>query len=81
MKTLKLALAAALLLGTVGTVGAANAAVIGFDIGNVAIGYSDGYYDGGHHWHKWAHHSDMVAYQHAHGDGYHEWRHDDKHHH
>jgi hypothetical protein len=81
MKTLKLALAASLLLGTVSVAGVANAAVIGFDIGNVAVGYSDGYYDSGHHWHKWARHDDMVAYQHSHGDGYHEWRHDDKHHH
>jgi len=79
MKTLKLALVAALL---VGTAGAANAAVgISFDIGNVAVGYSDGYWDNAHHWHKWAHRGDMAAYRSAHADGYHTWRHDDKRHH
>jgi hypothetical protein len=75
---LKAALVASLLAGTVGV---GNAAGIGFNIGDVSVGYSDGYYDGGHHFHKWARHDDMVAWQHSHADGYHEWRHDDKHHH
>jgi hypothetical protein len=79
MKTLlKTALVASLLIGTA-SVG--NAAGIGFNIGNVSIGYSDGYYDTGHRFHRWAHHDDMVAWQHAHADGYHEWRHNDRHHH
>lgn len=60
----------------------ANAAVtVGFDIGNVAIGYSDGYYDGGHHWHRWRHHSDQVRFRQAHADMYHQWRHNDRRHH
>ena len=61
--------------------GVANAATIGFDFGNVAIGYSDGYYDNGHHWHNWRRHDDMVRWQHDHADAYHGWRHNDKHHH
>jgi hypothetical protein len=45
MKTLlKTALVVSLLIGTA-SVG--NAAGIGFNIGNVSIGYSDGYYDTG----------------------------------
>jgi hypothetical protein len=79
MKTLlKSALVASLLIGTV-SIG--NAAGIGFNIGNVSLGFSDGYYDNGHHFHRWARHDDMVAWQHAHGDHYNGWRHDDKHHH
>ena len=77
-KTLKIALAAALLAGSVGT---ADAAVgIGFNIGNVSVGFSDGYWDNNHHWHKWAHRADLEHYRAAHGDSYHEWRHDDRNH-
>ncbi len=60
--------------------GGANAAVT-FDIGNVAIGYSDGYWDNDHHWHKWAHRADMTRYQKEHADNYRTWRHDDPKHH
>ena len=74
---LKGALVASLLVASV-SVG--NAAGIGFSIGNVSIGYSDGYWDNSHHWHRWARHDDMVAWQHAHGDRYHEWRHNDRRH-
>ena len=77
-KTLKIALAAALLAGSVGT---ADAAVgIGFNLGNVSVGFSDGYWDSNHHWHKWARRADMERYRTAHADSYHEWRHDDRNH-
>jgi len=80
MHTSMKCVAVALLLSV--SAGVANAAVsVGFDIGNVAIGYSDGYYDNGHHWHRWAHRDDLAAYRGAHADSYHEWRHNDKHHH
>jgi hypothetical protein len=75
---LKSALVASLLVGTAGI---GNAATVGFNIGDVSIGYSDGYWDQGHHWHRWAHRGDAAAYRSAHSDGYHEWRHDDKRHH
>ena len=69
-------------LGSALAVSSANAAVtVGFDIGNVALGYSDGYYDNDHHFHRWAHRADMNAWRSAHGEGYHAWRHDDKRHH
>ena len=61
---------------------AAHAAVgIRFDIGNVAIGYTDGYYDRDHHWHHWQHRADMERWRHDHDSDYHAWRHDDRHHH
>lgn len=64
------------------TFASAEAAVrAGFDIGNVAIGYSDGYYDNAHHWHHWRHDADMDKYRQAHADSYHDWRHDDRNHH
>jgi len=72
-------IAAALVLAV--SAGTANAAVhVGFDFGNVAIGYSDGYYDNGHHWHNWRRSADMHQWQHDHADNYHGWRHNDKHH-
>jgi hypothetical protein len=75
----KIALAASLLIGTAG---AANAAVgIGFNLGNVSVGFSDGYWDNSHHWHRWAHHGDAERFRHDHAAMYHEWRHDDRHHH
>jgi hypothetical protein len=77
-KNLKAALLAALF---VGTMGAANAASIGFRIGDVSVGYSDGYWDNHHRWHRWARHEDMEAWRTAHADMYHDWRHDDRRHH
>ena len=60
----------------------ASAAVgVSFDFGNVALGYSDGYYDRDHHWHRWAHRADMERWHHDHADSWHGWRHDDRHHH
>jgi hypothetical protein len=79
-KILTSAVLAMALAGT--SLGTANAAVhIGFDIGNVGIGYSDGYWDNGHHWHRWAHRDDLMHFRAAHADMYHEWRHDDRRHH
>ena len=59
----------------------ANAAVgVSFDIGNVAVGYSDGYMDNDHQYHRWAHRSDAEHYRTAHSDRYHGYRHDDPRH-
>jgi hypothetical protein len=84
MKTIvKTLLASTLLLGAVtATAGVANAAVgVGFNIGDVSVGFNDGYWDNHHRFHRWARHEDMEAWRHAHADAYHDWRHDDKHHH
>jgi hypothetical protein len=79
-RNLRAALMAVLFIGPmVGT--AAHAAGIGFRIGDVSVGYSDGYWDNHHRWHRWARHEDMEAWRTAHADMYHDWRHDDRRHH
>ena len=70
-------IATALAIATVASADLATAAGVTFDIGNVAIGYSDGYYDNNHSWHRWAHPADSRHYRAAHKDQYHTWRHDD----
>lgn len=50
------------------------------DFGDVAIGYRDGYYDSGHHWHHWRHDGDYQAYGRAHPEHYHDWGHNEHHH-
>jgi hypothetical protein len=49
---------------------------ITFSTGNVAIGYSDGYWDRGHAWHAWHNDHDRDAYRHSRNAEYHEWKHD-----
>ena len=75
---LALALAGATLTGVV-TVGVtpAYAADVGvsFNLGDVAIGYSDGYWDHNHQWHKWQSAKHRQAYQHADGAEYHATKH------
>lgn len=80
MRTLlKTALVAGLLMGSLDMT--ANAAVgIGFNLGNVSVGFTDGYWDNNHHWHRWAHRRDLDAFRAAHADMYHEWRHNDRRH-
>ena len=70
--------AAALAIATLASATLPSAAArVTFDIGNVAIGYSDGYYDNDHNWHRWAHAADARHYRAVHKDQYHTWRHDD----
>jgi hypothetical protein len=55
---------------------------VSVDFGDVAIGYRDGYYDSGHHWHHWRHAHDYQAYGHAHPENYRDYGHGrDEHHH
>jgi hypothetical protein len=84
MRTLfkSIAISAALTGATLGGVATVNAAVgVSFDIGNVAIGYSDGYMGTDHQFHHWAHSSDAARFRAAHKDQYHGYRHDDPKHH
>lgn len=72
----------AIIGATVAMSGTANAAPrVTFDFGNVSLGYSDGYYDNDHHWHRWAHRHDAEQYRSMHAENYHEWRHNDRRHH
>lgn len=60
----------------------ANAAVgVGINLGGVSLGFSDGYWDNHHHWHRWANHRDAERFRAAHAEMYHDWRHDDRNHH
>jgi len=81
---MKIKIAAAVIAiagATLGISGTASAAPhVTFDFGNVTLGYSDGYYDRDHRWHRWAHRADMQRWQHDHGDMYHGWRHNDRRH-
>jgi hypothetical protein len=78
----RMLMTAVVLIATAIGVGEANSAVgVAFDIGNVSVGYTDGYWDNQHHWHHWAHRADAAHYRAAHGDQYHAWRHDDPNHH
>ena len=52
-----------------------NRSNVVIDLGAVAFGYNDGYWDNGHHWHKWRHRSDYRYYR-DHGQNYHSWNHD-----
>jgi hypothetical protein len=73
--TIAMAVAGAALVGG-GTANAANVRAR-FDIGNVAVGFSDGYYDNDHNFHRWARSSDARRYRVAHKEQYHTWRHND----
>ena len=77
MRTAMKCMLAALALGM--TVETAQAQVsFGFNFGDVAIGYTDGYYDRGHRWHNWNRRDDMLRWQREHRRDYHDWRHDDR---
>ena len=80
MKTsLKILLVAGLLSGgaVAGSVPALSQSV-GFSVrlGDVAIAYDDGYYDRGHHWHRWRHSRDRDWYRVHYAHRYHAFRHD-----
>jgi hypothetical protein len=49
---------------------------ISINVGDVAYGYQDGYWDHGHHWHHWRNEREMRDYRGASGSQYHEWKHD-----
>ncbi len=44
---------------------------VSFNLGDVAIGYNDGYWDHDHHWHHWRNANHRHASQHYHGAEYH----------
>lgn len=62
-------------LATASTASAANVG-ISFNLGGVAIGYQDGYYDHSHHWHHWRNQNDARSYRTAPGHQYYDRRHD-----
>ncbi len=48
---------------------------ISFSLGDVAYGYTDGYWDHQHHWHRWQRASDRTNYRKAPTGEYHAWGH------
>src|SRR3954471_13771892 len=41
-----------------------------FDTGGVRFAYQDGYWDRGHHWHRWHNTREREAFRHQFGDRY-----------
>jgi hypothetical protein len=46
-----------------------------FDVGNVRMGYSDGYWDNNHQWHSWRNSREHRAYRNQYHDRYANSRH------
>ncbi len=54
---------------------AADAFHFSFDVGNVRLAYTDGYWDGHHKWHAWRNAREHRAFQEQHHDRYVDDRH------
>ena len=54
---------------------------VGIDFGNIAFGYTDGYWDHDHHWHRWRHHADWERFREERREHAYEYRHDHDHDH
>ena len=70
---------AALIAVATGIVAAPALAAVGVSVnlGEVSIGYRDGYYDGHHRWHRWHHADDWKTYRDAHPEHYRDYGHRD----
>jgi hypothetical protein len=82
MKTsLKILLAAGALCtaGLTGTVPASAQTGFSFRVGDVALGYNDGYYDRGHRWHGWRNARERDWYRVNYSHQYRGYRHDRDH--
>jgi len=77
-KALNGAIVALGLIGMAVAVASPAAARVGIslDVGNVAFGYQDGYWDQGHHWHHWRNQSEARYYRTSQGNHYNNYRHD-----
>lgn len=52
------------------------AGLIAVDVGGIAFGYADGYWDNGHTWHRWNNRHDQRAYRYRSGSHYYSRDHD-----
>lgn len=80
---IKGALVAVALAGVPAAVSApAHAESVDFSIrlGNAAFGYSDGYWDRDHRWHRWRNAAEHRYYREHYADHYYKVRHDRGHH-
>ena len=62
-------------LATAGVASAAGGASVTLNLGDIAFGYNDGYWDHGHQWHAWNNKNDMQSYRTAQNNQYHDWKH------
>jgi hypothetical protein len=58
------------------TTASAQGFALSFNIGNVAFGYTDGYYDNHRRWHRWRSTRERDWYMRNHRGSYHAMRHD-----
>jgi hypothetical protein len=80
-KSLKILLAASVLSGAGMLAVAPASAAVGFSfrVGDVAMGYSDGYYDRSRHWHSWRNAREREWYRANYSRSYRAMRHDNDH--
>ena len=70
-------IAGAVALGTPAMpVAARENVTISVNPGGIAFGYSDGYWDRDHHWHRWSNQADAEWYREHYRDHYYARRHD-----
>jgi hypothetical protein len=76
MKSLKWALLVAPIIAM--SASAATPAIartgVSIDLGNIAVGYRDGYYDRSHSYHRWGH-ADAMRYRDRYHDNYRDMAH------
>lgn len=60
---------------TPGTTNSMGAPGVTLNPGEVALGYSDGYWDHSHAWHAWRNQDDMQSYKSAQNTQFHDWKH------
>jgi hypothetical protein len=49
---------------------------VGVNLGGIAFGFNDGYWDRDHHWHRWHNAQEAAAWRAQNHDHYYAWRHD-----
>jgi hypothetical protein len=77
--TVRIALVAlALSLGVLaaGPPATAQSVSVGINLGGIAFGFTDGYWDRDHHWHRWENARQAAAFRAQFHDHYYGWRHD-----
>jgi hypothetical protein len=73
-------LAAALVVGPMAVGHSAKAGVtVGVGAGGIAFGFTDGYWDRDHQWHRWRNRHEAAAWRAENRDHYYAWRHDRHH--
>jgi hypothetical protein len=56
-----------------------DGALLSIGFGDIAFGYSDGYWDNGHQWHRWQNSNERRNYRRHHGSNFHNTSHSRQH--